>query len=157
MCFHPSSAKRNFIDYPLSSCFFYVHCFQVNLFSVFNSLFCFGVFYLFLCLVGGRGCLYVFVCLLCRCSLIHNFLVAVVDTLNTKAHSSKEMPEFSFENADAKSICYCKQRIKSKLSLSSECVETKLCKQCTSFTSHLHSSCGMAWYRTLRVNIVYYA
>ena len=27
----------------------------------------------------------------------------------------------------------------------------KLCKQCTSFTSHPHSWCGMVWYRTLRV------
>ena len=45
-----------------------------------------------------------------------------------------------------------KQRMKSKLSLFSECVETKLCKPCTSFISHLHSSCGMACYRALRVN-----
>ena len=30
-------------------------------------------------------------------------------------------------------------------------VKTKLCKPCTSFTSNLHSSCGMVWYRTLRV------
>ena len=36
-----------------------------------------------------------------------NFLVAVVNTLNTKTHSSKEMAEFCFENADGKSICYC--------------------------------------------------
>ena len=62
-----------------------------------------------------------------------NFLVAVVNTINTKTHSSTEIVEFSFENADAKSICYCK-RMKSKLSLSSQCVETKLCKPCTSFT-----------------------
>ena len=41
-------------------------------------------------------------------------------------------------------------RVKSKSSLSSECVETKLCKPWTSFTSHLHSWCGMVWYRTLR-------
>ena len=80
-----------------------------------------------------------------------NFLVAVVNTVNTKTHSSKEMAEFFFENADVKSICYFKQKTKSTLSLSSECVETKLCKPCTSFTSHLHSSCGMVWYRTLRV------
>ena len=77
-----------------------------------------------------------------------NFPVAVVNMLN----SSKEISEFSFENADVKSICYCKQRIKSKLSLFfSECVETKLCKPCTSFTWHLHSWCGMVWYGTLRV------
>ena len=63
-----------------------------------------------------------------------DFLVAVVNTLNTKTHSSKEKAEFSFGNADGKSICYCKQRVKSKLSLSSECVETKLCKPCTYFT-----------------------
>ena len=42
-----------------------------------------------------------------------NFLVAVVNMLN----SSKEMSELSFENADVNSICYCKQRMKSKLSL----------------------------------------
>ena len=76
----------------------------------------------------------------------------MVITLNTKTHSSKEIAEFPFQNADVKSICYCKQRMKSKLSLSSECVETKFCKPCTSFTWHLHSWCGMVWYRTLRVN-----
>ena len=80
-----------------------------------------------------------------------NFLVAVVNTLNTKTHSSKQKAEFSFENADVKCICYCKQRMKSKLSYSSECVETNLCKLCASFTSHLHNSCGMVWYRTLGV------
>ena len=74
-----------------------------------------------------------------------------MNTLNTKTHSSKEKAEFSFENADVKSICYCKQRVKSILSLSSECVETKLCKPCTSFTSYLHSWCGMVRYRTPRV------
>ena len=35
--------------------------------------------------------------------------MAVMDTSNTKTHSSKEMAEFSFNNADVKSICYCKQ------------------------------------------------
>ena len=77
-----------------------------------------------------------------------NSLVAVMNTFNTKAHSPNEMAEFSFENADVKSICYCKQWMKSALLLSSECAETNLCKPFTSFTSHLHSSCGMAWYRT---------
>ena len=62
-----------------------------------------------------------------------NFLVAVVSTSNTKTHSCKEKAEFSFENENVRSICYCKQRMKSKLSLSSECVKTKLCKLCTSF------------------------
>ena len=33
-----------------------------------------------------------------------NFLMAVVNTLNTKTHTSKEMAEFSFENAYVKSI-----------------------------------------------------
>ena len=42
-------------------------------------------------------------------------MVAVVNTLNTKAHSSKEMAVFSFENADVKSICYCKHGMKSTL------------------------------------------
>ena len=78
-----------------------------------------------------------------KIDLTRNFLVAVVNTLNNKTHSSKEIAEFSFENADVKSNCYCKQRMKSKLSLSSDCVETKLCKPCTSFTSHPHSSCGI--------------
>ena len=45
--------------------------------------------------------------------IIVNFLVAVVNMLN----SSKEISEFSLENADVESICYCKQRMKSKLSL----------------------------------------
>ena len=84
-------------------------------------------------------------------TLTLNVLVAVVNSLNTKTHSSKEIIEFCFKNADVKSICHCKQRMKGTLSLSSECVETKLCKPCTSFTSHLHSLCGMLWYRTLRV------
>ena len=84
-------------------------------------------------------------------NLTLNFMVAVVNTFNTKTNSSKEMVEFSFKNVDIESICYCKQRMKSKLSLFSECVETMLCKLCTSFTSHLQSSCGMAWYRTLGV------
>ena len=80
--------------------------------------------------------------------------MAVANSLNTKTHSSKEMTEFSFKNADLKSICQCKQRMKSKLSLSSECVETKLCKPCTSFTWHIQSSCGMVWYRTLTLNVL---
>ena len=29
--------------------------------------------------------------------------------LNTKTHSSKEMADFCYENADAKGICYCKR------------------------------------------------
>ena len=83
--------------------------------------------------------------------------MAVVNALNTKTHSSKEMAELCFENADVKSICYSKQKIKSKLSLSSECVKMKLCKLCISFTSHLHSSCGMVWYRTFRVKVQVWA
>ena len=55
-------------------------------------------------------------------TLTLNFLVAVVNTLNTKTHSSKEIAEFFFENVDVKSDCCCKQKMKSKLSLSSECV-----------------------------------
>ena len=73
---------------------------------------------------------------------------------NAKMHSSKEMAEFCFENADVKSICYSKQRMKSKLSLSLECVKMKLCKPCLFFTSHLHSLCEMVWYRTLRVKLI---
>ena len=44
------------------------------------------------------------------------FLVAVVNSIHTKTYSSKEMTEFCFEKADVKSICYCKQRMKSTLS-----------------------------------------
>ena len=80
-----------------------------------------------------------------------NFLVAVVNTLNTQTHPCKEMAGFCFENAQVKSISYCKQRMKSKLSRSSECDETKVCKPYTSFTSHVRSLCGMVWYRTFRV------
>ena len=79
-------------------------------------------------------------------TLALNFLVALVNRTNTKAHSCKEMAEFCFENADVKSICYCKQRMKSTLSLSSEFVETKLCKLCSSFTSHPHSWCRIVRY-----------
>ena len=80
-------------------------------------------------------------------ALTLNILVAVVNSLSTKTHSSKKMTELCFENADVTSIWYCKQRVKSTLSFSSDCVETKLCKPCTSFASQLHSSCGMVWYR----------
>ena len=76
-----------------------------------------------------------------------------MNSLNTMTHSSGEMAEFRFENAAATSICDCKQRMKSTPSLSSECVEMKLCKPCTSFTSHLHSLCGMVRYRALRLKI----
>ena len=98
------------------------------------------------------GCSWWLLLLLVGC-LTFNFLVVLVNSLNTKTHTSTEMTEFCFKNAGVKSICYCKQRMKTKLSLSSECVETKLCKPCTSFTSHPHSSCGIVWHRTLRVNI----
>ena len=74
-------------------------------------------------------------------------------SLNAKTHSSREMTESCFENADDKGVCYFKQRVTSMLSLSSECVKMKLCKPCTSFTSHPHCLCGMMWYRTLRVNM----
>ena len=43
----------------------------------------------------------------------------------TQTHSSKEIAEFSLENTDVQSNCYWKQRTKSKLLLSSECVKTK--------------------------------
>ena len=87
---------------------------------------------------------------LCCQFLTLNFLVTMVDTLNTETHSSKERAEFSFEKSDVKRICYCKQRMKSKVSLSSDCVKTKLWKPCTSFAWHLHSWCGLVWCRTLR-------
>ena len=35
-----------------------------------------------------------------------------MNNVNTTTHSSKEMAEFSFENADVKSICYSKERMK---------------------------------------------
>ena len=38
-----------------------------------------------------------------------NLVVAVVNSLSTKTHSSKEVTEFCFENADVKSLCWFKQ------------------------------------------------
>ena len=77
--------------------------------------------------------------------------MAVVNALNTTPHSSKEIAEFSFEMQMLEAFVIAnRERVKSKLSLSSECVETKLCKLCTSFTLHLHSSCEIVWYSTLR-------
>ena len=57
-----------------------------------------------------------------------------MNTTDTKTHFSKETAEFSFENADVESICYYKQRMNTKLPLLSQCIKTKLCKPCTSFT-----------------------
>ena len=37
-------------------------------------------------------------------------------------------------------------RMKGTLSFSSECVETKFCRPCTSFTSPLHGLCGRVWF-----------
>ena len=74
-----------------------------------------------------------------------------LNSLSKMQMRAREVAEFSFENADVRSICHCKQKMKSKLELSSECDETKLCKPGTSLTSHLHSSCGMVWHRTLRL------
>ena len=42
-----------------------------------------------------------------RYCLTLNFLVAVMNTFNTKTHSSTEIAGFSSENADVGSICYC--------------------------------------------------
>ena len=67
-----------------------------------------GAFLYGFVVIASLVCLSVLFCL-----LTFNFLVAVVNTLN----SSKEISEISFENADVKNICYCKQRMKSKLSL----------------------------------------
>ena len=47
--------------------------------------------------------------------------MAVVNTLHTKTHSSKEIAEFSFENADIKSICYCKEDEKQTVTLFGMC------------------------------------
>ena len=44
--------------------------------------------------------------------------------------------------------------MKTNLSLLSQRIKTKLCKPRTAFTRHLHSSCGMVWYRTLRVKVL---
>ena len=77
-----------------------------------------------------------------------------MNTFNTKTHSSKDIATFSFTKADVKSICYRKtDDEKQTVTFFLNYVETKLCKPCTSFTSHLHSSCGMVWYRTLRVKL----
>ena len=77
-----------------------------------------------------------------------------MNSVNTKTHSAKDMVQISSKMQMLKAFVVAKQRTKSKLLLFSECVETKLCKPCTSFTSHLHSSCGMMWYSTLRVKLV---
>ena len=61
-------------------------------------------------------------------SIALNFLVAVVNSFNTKTHSSKEMTEFCFENAHDKSICCCKERVKSTLSLFSRMCRTEALK-----------------------------
>ena len=74
---------------------------------------------------------------------------------NTKTHSSKAVAEFSFEHADIKSICYCKTEgekptatfFRMRQNEALQAVHT------TSFTSHLHSSCGMVWYRTVRAKV----
>ena len=85
-----------------------------------------------------------------RVALTLNFLVAVVNTLN----SSKEISEFFSKNANVKSISHCKQRMKSKLSpFFPECVKKKLCKPSSSFIRRLHSLRGMVRYRTLRVKV----
>ena len=41
--------------------------------------------------------------------------------------------------------------MKNTLPFSPECVETELCKLCTSFISHPHGLYGMVWYMTFRV------
>ena len=66
------------------------------------------------------------------------------------------MAEFLFERPNVKKkkkkrFSYCIRRMKSKLSLPSECVYTKHCKLCTHLTSNLHGERGMVWYRTSRV------
>ena len=82
-------------------------------------------------------------------TLTLNFLVTVVSMFN----SSKEILELSFESADVKSHLLLQTKDeKPTVNFFSACVETKLCKSRTSFTSHLHSWCGMVWYTTLRVN-----
>ena len=63
-------------------------------------------------------------------------------------HRTEDLAWPGTQKRKKKSIGYFKHKMNSKLSLSSECVETIFCKPCTSFTSHLHSSCGMVWYRT---------
>ena len=67
----------------------------------------------------------------------------MVNCLNTKTHSLKEMTEFCFENA----VLLQTEDKKRTVTFFRMC-QKKLCKSCTSFTSHLHSLCGMVWYRT---------
>ena len=42
-------------------------------------------------------------------NLTLNFLVAMVNSLNTKTHSSEEMTEFCFEKADVKAFAIAKR------------------------------------------------
>ena len=76
-----------------------------------------------------------------------NLLVAVVNTLNIKTHSSKEIALFSFENADVESICCCKQRMKSKQSLFLQNVSKQSSVSCAHLSPHTYTAhvewCGV--------------
>ena len=64
-----------------------------------------------------------------------------MNTLNTKTHSSKEMTEFSFENADVKGICYCKQRMKSTSHFLQKVLK-RSSVGCAHLLPHTHTACA---------------
>ena len=54
---------------------------------------------------------------------------------------------FVIANSGQKANCHFLQNVSKQSSV----------KLCTSFTSHLHSSCGMVWYRKFRVNPAFWS
>ena len=61
------------------------------------------------------------------------------------------MAELCCEKSTMESISCYRQRTKSEVYLLSECIQAKHDKPCVSFSSNLHSLCGMVWNRPLRV------
>ena len=104
-------------------------------------------------------CIFGSVCDMNGCTeLTLNRLVLLVKLLNSTTHSlvrtEQKMAEFCSEIPNVKSkLSWFRQRMKSKLSLASDCVEAKHCQLCMSFTSELHSLCGVVWCRTLSVKL----
>ena len=76
-------------------------------------------------------------------TLARNFLMAVMNMLN----SPKDISELSFENADVKSICSCKQRMKSKLSPFLRICQNTRSVSCAHLSPHTYTArvewCGV--------------
>ena len=62
-------------------------------------------------------------------------------------NSSKEASEFAFENADVNIICYCKQRMKRKLSFSFQNVLKQSSVSCAHLSPDIYTArvewCGV--------------